>query len=416
MNRFLFFLLFLPLPGAAQNSCANAVPITTGTYTTGVIDGTMITGSNVCWGTTSQLGTHAEWYAYTPTADGMATITTDFPVNDGVTLSNNIKLNLHTGTCAALVCHAASGLIFGSAPFFASATFEVRTGTTYYISFDDFYSDKGLQFELSLQTPECVSEIPVAENFATHLDYTCWRAFGGNNYQKWAYHDGMQLDADPQRDPVAVAYPSLNGDMPKNEWLVSSAILFESGKTYTISIKYNALVFNGTAPIPNESFRTVMLTSQDPALAAETELGIVHGITQQGAYTPPYNGDLATTVNYNFSPGVTGSYYIGLHAISPATGGALVIYEVKADETLSAEDFDSGSFVIYPNPAGNVVAVKNTKDIPVQSIHITDINGRTVQFAHAAPNVINISQLAPGIYIMNIACEGGTITKKIIKA
>lgn len=415
MNRILSLLFFLPLAGAAQNTCATAMPIATGTYTTGIIDGTMITGTNVCWGTTSQLGAHAEWYAYTPTADGMATVTTNLPANDGVTLSNNIKLNVQTGTCGALQCHAADGLIFGTGPYLAQATFEVRTGTTYLISFDDYYSSKGLQFQLSLATPNCISSVPLAEDFATPLGFTCWKPFGGNNYQKWTYHGGMNLDPDPQRDPVAVAYPALNGNTPKNEWLVSSGIVLQMGKSYTIKVKYNALAFNGQAPAPNESLRTVMLTSQDPAQASETELGIVTGITQQGAYTPPYNSELASTVTYTFSPQATGSYHIGLHAISPATGGALVIYEVKADETLSTESFDNTGFIVYPNPANDVITVSNTKGISINSINIVDLNGRTVQ-AQASAETVNISQLAPGMYIMNITHEGGTFTKKIIKA
>lgn len=414
MNRILSLLFFLPFAGTAQNTCATAMPITTGTYTTGIINGTMITGTNVCWGTTSQLGAHAEWYSYTPVADGMATVNTNFPINDGITLSNNIKLNVHTGSCGALQCYAADGLIFGTGPYLAQVTFEVRTGTTYFISFDDYYSIKGLQFELSLATPNCPSAMPVAENFATPLGFTCWRPFGGNSYQKWTYHGGMNLDPDPQRDPVAVAYPALNGNAPKNEWLVSSGILFEAGKNYSISIKYNALVFNGQAPAPNESLRTVMLTAQDPEQANETELGIVTGITQQGAYTPPYNGELASTVSYTFSPQVTGSYRIGLHAISPVTGGALVVYEVKADEALSTESFDNAGFMVYPNPATDKIRVNNTKGISIKSINVLDVNGRIMQ-SQASDEMVNISELAPGIYIMNIAHEGGTFTKKIIK-
>ncbi len=415
MNRLLSLLFLMPFVATAQNTCATAVPITTGTYTTGVIDGTIITGNNVCWGLTSQLGTHAEWYTYTPTADGMATITTNLPANDGVTLSNNIKLNIHTGTCGTLECYAANGLIFGEGPYFAELTFEVRTGITYYISFDDFYSNKGVQFQLSLATPNCAATVPLTENFSTHLGFTCWRPFGGDSYQRWVYHDGMNLDPDPQHDPVAVAYPALDGNAPKNEWLVSSGVLFEQGKSYTISVKYNALIFNGQAAAPNESFRTVMLTAQDPDLAIETELGIVTGITQQGAFVPPYNGELATTVTYSFSPAATGNYHIGLHTISPATGGALVIYEVKADEALSAESFDDNSFVVYPNPVGNLVSISNTNGVAINAIRITDLNGRTIQSQNSAES-IDVSQLVPGMYFINIIHEGGTFTKKIIKA
>jgi hypothetical protein len=416
MKKYLLFTLLLPFTGQSQNSCAGAVAITPGTYTTGAIDGTNVTGNTVCWGGTSQIGQHAEWYSYTPAADGIARIKTNFPANDGITLSNNIHAGVHTGTCGSLSCIGADGLISGSAPYYADITFEAREGTTYYISFDDYYSNKGLQFELILTTPTCDNTIPFSETWGTQLGFTCWKTYGGVGTQKWTYHPYMNLDADPQYDPVAVSYPSNNVATPKNQWLVSPPLQLEAGTNYSVSVKYNALHFGGTGATPNESFRTVVLSQQDPALAAETELGQVDGIVQQGAYVPPYNSELATTVTYNYMPPATGNYYLGLHSISPATVGALVIYDVTvAQAPLSAGEFESEKFRIYPNPANNLVHIDN-QDIAINSISITDMNGRIVAGNYNKDNgTVDVSALAQGMYVMSIAYDGGVYNKKIVK-
>lgn len=414
MNRILFLLFALPISGVAQNTCGSAAVITPGIHTTGVIDGTNGTGQNNCWGSTPQVAVHAEWYAYTATADGLVTVDTDFSLNDGVTLSNNIRVSVYGGTCGSLVCIGTDGSIWGTPPYKASITFQVRQGKTYFITFDDFYSDKPLQFELALTVPQCDNTVPFAESWQNLLGFMCWKTYGGDNYQKWVYHPSMNLDPDPQRDPVAVSYPAFSGNKPKNEWLVSPGLNFESGKHYTISVKYNALNFAGD---PNETFRTVMLTTNDPDIATENELGIVAGIIQQGAYVPPYNGDLATTVNYDFSPAVTGNYYIGLHSISPATGGALVIYEVKAEETLGSARFENNAFSIYPNPSSGLVTIQGNGNAVISHITITDLNGRIVYtkpVAEANPT-IDIVTVTSGIYILSVTHDRGVFTKRIIK-
>ncbi len=416
MRIFLFLSLLLSFAARAQNSCAGAIALTIGTHTTGTISGTIETGPNVCWAFTGQEGTHAEWFKYTPDADGIATINTNLPQNNGVTLSNNTKVAVYTGTCGALQCYVADGLISGASTYHAVVNFEARQGVTYYIAFDDHWSNKPLEFELSLATPVCDNTIPFSENWATQLGFTCWKAYGGVGSQKWTYHPYMNLDADPQPDPVAVSYPSNNIATPKNQWLVSPVLQLEAGTNYAVSVKYNALHFGGTGAMPNESFRTVVLSQQDPALAAETELGQVDGIVQQGAYVPPYNSELATTVTYNYTPTATGNYYLGLHSISPATVGALVIYDVTvAQAPLSAGEFVSDKFKIYPNPANNLVHINN-QDIAINSISITDMNGRIVAGNYNKDNgTVDVSALAQGMYVMSIMYDGGIYNKKIVK-
>lgn len=46
----------------------------------------------------------AIWFKYTPTANGEITISSDLPVNDGTTNSDDTRLSVFIGTCANLSC------------------------------------------------------------------------------------------------------------------------------------------------------------------------------------------------------------------------------------------------------------------------------------------------------------------------
>lgn len=73
---------------------------------------------------------------------------------------------------------------------------------------------------------------------------------------------------------------------------------------------------------------------------------------------------------------------------------------------------------IYPNPMNDVVNVANNENIIVNTVEVTDLNGRiikTVKFENLSNVQINVSDLASGVYMMTIFSDKGSITKKIIK-
>lgn len=84
---------------------------------------------------------------------------------------------------------------------------------------------------------------------------------------------------------------------------------------------------------------------------------------------------------------------------------------VKSNEIVSAK------FAVYPNPAKEVITVFNTLNAVVSSIEMTDLNGRIVkkQTVNATEVQVSINDLATGTYIIKIATDQGTVTKKVIK-
>lgn len=130
----------------AQNSCATPQPITAGTYTIPVIDGT-----NIPVGTCSN-ASMAEWYIYMPTENHSVTVSSDLPTN----ICKDTHFMVYTGTCAGLVCYTSdddSGAIQCNSgnnfSYLSKKTFDVTAGNAYYIVWDNRYETTGFDFELT---------------------------------------------------------------------------------------------------------------------------------------------------------------------------------------------------------------------------------------------------------------------------
>lgn len=141
---------------------------------------------------------------------------------------------------------------------------------------------------------------------------------------------------------------------------------------------------------------------------------------------------------YNIKMEVNGTvvkYYINNNLIRTGTAGstepldylrfahdnyggfAYVDNIVITDMALSVQDF-SKSFSVFPNPAKDIVHIKNNTNMPIDTVVITDMNGRIVKdfkFVSTSDAVVDIEDLSPGVYLMNISSDQGTLTKKIIK-
>lgn len=96
----------------------------------------------------------------------------------------------------------------------------------------------------------------------------------------------------------------------------------------------------------------------------------------------------------------------------------LTLKASATDTLLGVEQVATVSeFSVYPNPANNFVTINNENTL-IKEVKMVDVNGRTVKSVevNTTGNVeINISDLAKGIYMMNITSDLGSVTKKIIK-
>lgn len=89
----------------------------------------------------------------------------------------------------------------------------------------------------------------------------------------------------------------------------------------------------------------------------------------------------------------------------------------SAEDTLGTPQVIAQNVVsVYPNPANNLVNISNTKNI--ETVSITDMNGRVVKsqkFDGVTNAQLNISDLASGVYVIDVIAEGVSTVKKIVK-
>ncbi len=108
-------------------------------------------------------------------------------------------------------------------------------------------------------------------------------------------------------------------------------------------------------------------------------------------------------------------YYVTNGGPNGANGNLIGLDAVAVDRPLSTDTFFKNNFSVYPNPVGNVLNLTNTSNIEINTIQITDANGRIVKEIKGTFNQINISELNSGVYFLKINTSQGLGTTKIVK-
>ena len=193
-----------------------------------------------------------------------------------------------------------------------------------------------------------------------------------------------------------------------NSWLFSRGMNLVAGLPYTIKYyirKYNAA---GTSTI--EKMKLSIGTSA-------TSVGQTVLATSSNITNTTYALKTST-----YTPTTSGVYYLGFNyysgAQTAAANGYLFVDSVTVTTPLAVNTERTNVFSISPNPATDVISVSNATNVSLKNITISDINGRVVRNV-AYENVSNvdlkISDLAAGMYIINIASDKGIETKKFMK-
>ena len=108
-------------------------------------------------------------------------------------------------------------------------------------------------------------------------------------------------------------------------------------------------------------------------------------------------------------------YYVTDGGPSGANSNIIAIDSFNVDRPLATDSFFAQNFSAFPNPATNVLNIANKSNSAINSIQITDMNGRTVKQVKGMVEQINISELNAGVYFLKVTSNQGTGTTKIIK-
>lgn len=404
------FALLTSISMFAQDTCADAVEVTAGTYSVAAIDGTEVPDP-LCYALNGPGAEMGEWYIYNSTIDGMVTVETSS--NGG---SDDTRIHVYTGSCSDLECIGGNDDI-SSSSYFSSTTFPVEPGETYYIAFDDRWNAGGFDFTISESTEEtCEETLPYDVDWANvgPFSSSCYNALDlDQDGVLWGYNAGNDLDGDGTDDAIALVFPPEGDDGAKDDWLISPALELTAGTTYTISFTYNAIDFATTA---NESFEVAMLESYT-AIENPEVLGTYSDITQSGSLGTTSFIDDAYTNDVTFTPTEDGTYYVGFHATSdaPASIFALLDYSIEVGGDASIDNLSMFDFNYrMNNQTGELSLSANTA---LDNLQLFNVLGQNVLDRELSNNEekIQVSNLTSGVYIAKVEIDGRVASFKFIK-
>jgi len=103
---------------------------------------------------------------------------------------------------------------------------------------------------------------------------------------------------------------------------------------------------------------------------------------------------------------------------TPGNSVLLVDDVAVVEGSLSTQEVVADQFEVYPNPVQDFLIVNSNSWAGLESVIVSDINGRTVtskQFSGGTAAQLDISWINSGMYFVTIVSDKGTATKKIIK-
>ncbi len=188
----------------------------------------------------------------------------------------------------------------------------------------------------------------------------------------------------------------------QSDWLISPQItLGDSGNTVSFWAK------SYTTQYGNERFRVLVSTT-------DTDLGSFTAITT-GNYVEATSTEW-TEFSYTLPADYNSqSVYIAIECMSFDSFIFMVDdFSVTTTGNASVDTALAGSFSVYPNPTKDVLNIANSIGAEINTVTVSDINGRTVkQFGSVSQ--INIADLNAGVYFVNISSNEGSLTKKVVK-
>lgn len=195
------------LASYGQNTCADALPITVGTYTVDTVDGTDVPLPVCSSGGTG--ATAGEWFLYTAPGYVTVTVSTDLPENG----NTDTRVQIYSGECGSLTCvggddDSGTGLL-------TIAVFNAYAGQSYRIAFDNRYSGLGFNFVVTEQPWD-----PTAIAFTNQGVSTSGSAYAAVDMNNDGYDDIVSVTAtnirihhqQPDGSFVMTDYPTTNAD------------------------------------------------------------------------------------------------------------------------------------------------------------------------------------------------------------
>lgn len=202
------------------------------------------------------------------------------------------------------------------------------------------------------------------------------------------------------------------GPLTPNNYLITPEIVIPGTAGLTTTLSFKVGVNDPTAFAEQLSVYVI------PPTANTAEL--IEAITPAFNRTMNVtNAQTAITYTVNISGSAGQTVRIALRHHDCTDQNLLYFDDLKVTQAaLSTNEFLASQLKVYPNPSNNFVTISTDANVMFNQVSLTDLNGRTVKIVELngdSSAQINISDLAAGVYMMNINSDQGSLTKKIIK-
>ena len=135
-----------------------------------------------------------------------------------------------------------------------------------------------------------------------------------------------------------------------------------------------------------------------------------------------WTGTNATLQEYSYDLSAFGGesnmvFRFVFHSDQSVNQEGVILDNLSVEGTLSAEDFNSNSFNVYPNPSNGIFNIKMRNNISEFEFEVIDITGKTIITKNKVLNnsyQLNLSSFSSGLYFINISVDDQTSTKKLI--
>jgi hypothetical protein len=214
-----------------------------------------------------------------------------------------------------------------------------------------------------------------------------------------------------------------------SNWLLTPSVTVENGNVvsfYTRNGTPSSLTNATKADRLELRMSTNGAFSTEPSLG-NTDVGDYTNVLVQVNPTQTLSGYPTTWTRYSYTiTGFSGPteckfafrYFVTNGGANATKSDIIGIDSFSVDTTDLAinQNFDQ-DFLVFPNPATNVVTVLNKKGDVIKNIEITDLNGRVISTLNenTISSEINISSLTSGIYFLKVQTENGLAVTKLMK-
>jgi hypothetical protein len=198
------------------------------------------------------------------------------------------------------------------------------------------------------------------------------------------------------------------GAGPNNDWLVSPPINLSGATGAALSVWVKSM----SSSYGLEKYKIGVYTGTGTPTGT-ADFTIISGAT---SLTAPYPAWGERTQSLSAYEGMT--IRIGIQCLSNNAYMFMVDDFKVTAATLSVKDILASKLSVTPNPAKDIISITNNENVLINSVKITDLNGRIVKqavYGNVSNLQINVSDLSSGMYMMNISSDQGVAVKKIIK-